>query len=136
GGQTTRQNLIRGYGSVQAYVAAQIPFPSPNVLLEQAWRATREAGILFLTILVWPWLTILSLMLFRISMRRARIRTVHVLRCVLYSFDGFFWIGLFTILVMLAIIIPPLFDVNMTSPWLSLLSLVYPALMMFMMYRL
>ena len=38
--------------------------------------------------LLWPWMTFASLMVFRASMRRARVRTVHVLRCVIYSADA------------------------------------------------
>lgn len=41
--------------------------------------------------LLWPWLTFLTLMIFRASMRRARVKTVHVLRCVLYSSDVALW---------------------------------------------
>lgn len=36
--------------------------------------------------LAWPWLTFLALLVFQISMRRARIRAAHVLRCVIYTF--------------------------------------------------
>jgi hypothetical protein len=39
----------------------------------------------------WPWLTLLILMIFRVSMRRARVKTEHVLRTVLYSGDAFMW---------------------------------------------
>ncbi len=35
----------------------------------------------------WPWLTFLGLLVFRWSMRRARVRRVHLLRCAIYSFD-------------------------------------------------
>ena len=49
--------------------------------------------------LVWPWLTFLSLMIFRFSMRRARVKPVHVLRCVLYSADGVLWGALFLALI-------------------------------------
>ena len=38
--------------------------------------------------LLWPWLTFASLLVFRASMRRARVRPVHVLRCVIYSADA------------------------------------------------
>lgn len=38
----------------------------------------------------WPWLTLAALLIFRVSMRRAKIRTVHVLRCAIYSFDPVF----------------------------------------------
>ena len=36
----------------------------------------------------WPWLTLATLMIFRASMRRAKVKTVHVLRCALYSCDA------------------------------------------------
>ncbi len=37
--------------------------------------------------LAWPWLTLSALMLFRWSMRRARVRPAHVLRCCVYACD-------------------------------------------------
>src|SRR4051794_13361639 len=48
---------------------------------------------------LWPWLTFLALMVFRISMRRARVKSVHVLRCVLYSADALLWAGLSLFLI-------------------------------------
>lgn len=39
----------------------------------------------------WPWLTFLTLMIFQTSMARARVRVVHVLRCVVYGSDLVFW---------------------------------------------
>ncbi len=52
--------------------------------------ALYEVGLL----LLWPWITFLALMIFQISMRRAGIRRMHVLRTVLYSGDFVFWAGL------------------------------------------
>lgn len=40
-----------------------------------------------LVLSAWPFLTLLSLRVFRWSMRRAKVNKVHVRRCVLYSFD-------------------------------------------------
>jgi hypothetical protein len=53
-------------------------------------------------ILLWPWGTILALMIFRISMRQAKVRPVHVLRCALYSADVVIWAGLSCALIMVA----------------------------------
>jgi hypothetical protein len=39
----------------------------------------------------WPWLTAAVLMIFRVSMRRAKVNADHVLRGVLYSGDAFLW---------------------------------------------
>jgi hypothetical protein len=42
--------------------------------------------------LAWPWLTLATLMIFSASMRRAKVRTAHVLRCALYSCDAALWL--------------------------------------------
>ncbi|HEY7116443.1 MAG TPA: hypothetical protein VH475_07655 [Tepidisphaeraceae bacterium] len=62
-----------------------------------AWSGDPILSMTFSQLLlwiVWPWLTLLTLQIFRISMRRAKVRTVHVLRCVIYSFDFGAWFGL------------------------------------------
>ena len=41
--------------------------------------------------LAWGLLTLAVMQIFRVSMRRARIRTAHILRTVVYSFDPFLW---------------------------------------------
>ena len=38
-------------------------------------------------IFIWPWLTVLSLLIFQASMRRAMIKPSHVLRCAMYGCD-------------------------------------------------
>ena len=45
----------------------------------------------WLMVLSWSWLTWLTLLIFRVSMRRAKINAAHVLRCALYSFDPVVW---------------------------------------------
>ena len=57
------------------------------------WLGWAWAVAWMLLPLAWPWLTLAALMVFRVSMRRARVKSAHVMRCVLYSFDGIFWIG-------------------------------------------
>ena len=42
--------------------------------------------------LAWPWVTFATLMVFNQSMRRAGVRRVHVLRCVLYCCDAGVWL--------------------------------------------
>jgi hypothetical protein len=48
--------------------------------------------------IVWPWATWAALLVFRWSMRRGRIRPVHVLRCSIYSFDLLWWVGVLLII--------------------------------------
>jgi hypothetical protein len=40
-----------------------------------------------LACVLWPWLTLAGLMIFRWSMKRANVKRVHVFRCVVYSAD-------------------------------------------------
>jgi len=92
------RSLIGMYGSVQKYADA-----TARTDWRYALRASLSDGasvaIPFLTVAAWPWLTVAALMVFRISMRRARIRPVHVVRCVVYSFDGVFWLGVLSLLL-------------------------------------
>ena len=55
-----------------------------------AWWATAA---------VWPWATIGALLVFRISMSRAKLKPIHVRRCVLYSFDACLWASLIVLIV-------------------------------------
>jgi len=85
----TRAWYIREYGSKEAALDATMPtLPSPRVAL-LAWRWGRWPWALpAMVTLLWPWLTVGALMVFRASMRRAKVRAVHVLRCVIYSADA------------------------------------------------
>jgi hypothetical protein len=70
--------------------------------LGMAWNATNiePAPELFFAAfalyVLWAVATFFSLLVFRISMRRARIHPVHVARCVVYSFDAVIWPALAT----------------------------------------
>ena len=71
------------------------PISSPN-LWADIWRDVSQFQARpLLTGLVlmagFPWLNFLALMVFQQSMRRSRIRPVHVLRCAIYSGDVIFW---------------------------------------------
>jgi hypothetical protein len=60
------------------------PIPST---MQFALGSIEPKALLMVGILLWPWLTVLSLLVFRASMLQARIKTGHVLRCVIYSND-------------------------------------------------
>ena len=93
-----KAGIVRQYGSVAAYDDAVNPLPPTWRFFVVGARDLefRPFDKITLGWLAWPWLTFLSLLLFRFSMRRARVRPAHVLRCVVYSFDAFLWLGLFT----------------------------------------
>lgn len=84
--------------------------------------------------LAWPWLTLGALMVFQVSLRRARLRSSHVLRCVLYSGDVCFWCA-----APLALVVLFAWAGQRWPPrsYLDLPALVLPAvLLLWMSYRL
>ncbi|HZL34456.1 MAG TPA: hypothetical protein VFC78_04040 [Tepidisphaeraceae bacterium] len=58
------------------------------------WRNLMLYLVMAAVIVAWPCITFLALMVFQISMRRAKVRPIHVLRCVIYSSSAMFWAGL------------------------------------------
>jgi hypothetical protein len=77
---------LRGTGAVAGWGDA----------LVTAWNSEvmQFSFVAFAYYVLWAVATLLSLLVFRISMRRARIRPVHVARCVVYSFDAILWPGI------------------------------------------
>jgi hypothetical protein len=73
--------------------------PNPGLVSLTQYSAQELIPLLLVstTLFVWPWATLLTLMIFRWSMRRARVNPTHVRRCCLYSFDGLWWIGVLLI---------------------------------------
>lgn len=89
-----KARLVRLYGSFQAYLNQYYGGAS-------FWAELRDVAKqgelirLFAAVGVitfgWPWLTLLALLVFRMSMRRVRVRTDHVIRCVIYSAGPAMW---------------------------------------------
>jgi len=44
-----------------------------------------------LTLAAWPWATLAALLVYRQSMGKAKVRTAHLVRCVVYSADVMVW---------------------------------------------
>ena len=94
-GHPFRTSVAKQFGSFEAWLEQADPRPPSSAFFERAWDAERGWTLLMAaTLLAWPWLTFLALLVFRISMRRARIKPVHVLRCVIYSYDVIGWAAL------------------------------------------
>ena len=86
-----RAQVISNYGSVEAWLDQAYPlFPSWRYLniryISNWWNLGGQLQVTAFALL-WPVMTCLSMLVFRASMRRARVRTVHVLRCVIYCAD-------------------------------------------------
>lgn len=93
--------VVRSYGSYQGFLKtleAQWPtkFRGAMVRNQLTWWLRRDIHQLMapVAVLVWPWMTLGALLVFQVSMRRAKIKARHVLRCVVYSFDAVPWIVL------------------------------------------
>lgn len=90
------RTTIQQYGSIENYLDQFYPVEWAAVF-RTVWSYHEVLVPLLLPlglVLAWPWVTIPGLMVFQISMKRARIRSDHVLRCVVYSADVVFWLGL------------------------------------------
>jgi hypothetical protein len=106
-----------GYPS--AYATAWWPLPwEPafwNHLFQLGWARqfmSAELGWM-LTFLIWPFATLVSLMVFRFSMRKAKIRWTHLLRTVIYACD-------FGVLFCAALLTLLLCDLHYPTGWLAL----------------
>jgi hypothetical protein len=77
----------------------RILVPSTLPVINPKWDALPLAYFVIPAVVTlgWPWLTVLSLSVFQTSMRRARVNQTHVLRCAVYSWDAFLWVGLIAI---------------------------------------
>jgi len=96
------QAIVAEYGSLQAYLDAVVPTDAMGLIRIVFQDRERLAPAVLLPCVVpfaWPWLTFVVLMVFDASMRHARVDRMHVLRCVLYSFDVVLWFGLGQVLL-------------------------------------
>ncbi len=98
------QLIVQNHGSIDAYVKLHYP---PVSWREMRWTlrtASSDRSLVapIAILLAWPWLTFLALMIFRWSMEKARVKPTHVLRCVLYSFDGGLWMVPAVLLIAIA----------------------------------
>jgi hypothetical protein len=77
------------------------PTSIPVILRDKLGRPHQRDGFCVTLVLpiAWPWLTFVTLMIFPFTMRRVGVRPVHALRCVLYSMDTPFWIGVLIIAI-------------------------------------
>jgi hypothetical protein len=93
---------VLGIAAVQMRRAVSSGYFMSRVLNLAFWQsavdnARAEGDLLLFLVLAcvaWPWVTLAALMVFQVSMRRARVRTAHVVRCVVYSGDVLVWAGL------------------------------------------
>jgi hypothetical protein len=88
------QREIARHGSIEAIIDRFYPPPFSRRVLTETYVTFRYTPGEIATLIVmgvWPWLTLASLMIFRWSMRRARVKTGHVVRCIVYGFDWGFW---------------------------------------------
>ena len=80
-------------GGLKAWLDARFPLPPSWAFFKQYFSDMDDdlavaAFMLAAIYAAWPWITFLGLNVFQISMLRARVRSSHVLRCVVYTFDA------------------------------------------------
>ncbi len=97
-------NMLAGYPSVEAFLDDKVPKPwslrgIKEILFVTAHGRSMSSSVgLGLALVMWPILSYAAFQIFRWSMRRARIRPIHVERCVVYSADLAAWLALILLL--------------------------------------
>lgn len=95
--QLNAKRAIKNSPQLGASLDRMYPLPPSLDFFEWLWGMRPDFAIIVVLtgiVLAWPWLTcMLLLMLFRISMRRVKIKSIHVFRAVIYSFDFGVWPG-------------------------------------------
>jgi hypothetical protein len=99
-----RVDIVSQYGSIEAYADFCYPKPFSRRFFRGIWlyftyaafgsHGRRPVGLFIPVAIiywVWPWMTLLVMRIFRVSMRRARIQSIHVLRVLIYASDTALW---------------------------------------------
>jgi hypothetical protein len=89
-----------------SWVRSMLSFGKSNGLTQPPWTWIAQELVIhdlwpMLALCCWPALLLLTLMIFQISMRRARVRTVHVFRCITYSSDSLLLLNIPTLAIAL-----------------------------------
>jgi hypothetical protein len=94
--QTRRATLPARYQNmtVQQIVDQVAPVPTISYSLRAGWGNSNWRLRTFVPLALWPVLTLAAMMVFQISMSRARVRVMHVVRCVAYSADVLLWMSI------------------------------------------
>jgi hypothetical protein len=112
------QGRVDRAGGAQALVDETHP-PTWGARFFAGWYRyypVRDALQAPLVFAIWPWLTFATLMIFATSMRRAKVRPVHVLRCAVYCCDAGVWIVPLALLVFFASAAPSALARHMPLP--------------------
>jgi hypothetical protein len=80
--------------TTQQLLNATTPAPSFRAVLRQPYVANWiERTVIHSAVpMAWGGLTLAAMMIFQVSLRRARLRPVHLVRCVVYSGDLLLWV--------------------------------------------
>jgi hypothetical protein len=99
----------RPAATTQEVLDAFAPEPTLARVLEALGRgALGRTFIAHGALLLWPALTLAALMIFQISLHRARLRPIHFVRCVVYCADAIIWGNLLLTLAIAAYLLRPL----------------------------
>ncbi len=89
-GTRAGDQLVQQHGSLEAAAAHWHPDASQPRLYWQAYAGhvgLRAATVLLVTFAVWPWVVVLAMQVFRTTLRTAKVRPGHVVRCAVYACD-------------------------------------------------
>lgn len=88
------------FPTLTAFLDNSYPSWNQRELYVQAFGTPSNFGgylfggrLLFIAWCLWPWATAIVFLLLRATMRSARVKPVHVVRLVVYTFDAGAWVG-------------------------------------------
>jgi hypothetical protein len=90
--QVSRGRVL-GTLTPQQFVDRNMPPLTRREIVHASWEISGQRFVMRheLPALLWPIITFLAMMVFQISMLRARVRAIHVARCVVYTSDVLLW---------------------------------------------
>jgi hypothetical protein len=124
--------VIAGYKSIDGYLDTFWPElrrrPAWEVLLRT--RSLAPVTLIAACLALWPVLTLAGLLIFQASMRKARVRQTHVLRCAVYCGDVVLPFGLLiAVAVAINFFVTDYYDVGTARGYSVLILFALPLLM-------
>jgi hypothetical protein len=93
-GDNDRARVVGKFGSIENQCEYLYPTRMSWTVVRRLLDDYLSALTLPLLLVFWPWAMFAVLMVFRWSMRRAKVRPIHVLRCCIYTSGTVVWLTL------------------------------------------
>lgn len=132
-----KESLVFQYGSIEGFMDEQYPITVVGTIRTMLFNPSEPVWVVLLILFAWPWLTILALMIFKKSMRKARLKSGHLVRIVVYNSDAIFWLCAYCIAATTAhLVLSKLFFASLDERVVTGLLVAFVASSLLWLYRL